>query len=63
MRIIKFIIKMKKDKKLFYRPIYNLDLIKLETSKTYIKIHLMTKFIQLSKSFGNTFILFDKKVK
>ena len=35
--------------------------MELEILKTYIKIYLKTKFIQLSKSLANALILFDKK--
>lgn len=35
--------------------------MELETLKTYIKTHLKTKFIQLSKSSTGTRIFFDKK--
>ena len=40
--INKHVIKLEKDKQLFYWPIYNLQLMKLETLKTYIKTHLKT---------------------
>ena len=45
-----------------YRLIYSLGLVELETLKTYIKIHLKTWYIQLSKSPTGTPILFDKKL-
>ena len=44
-----------------YEPIYSLNLVELETLKTYIKIHLKTRFIQPSKSPAGTPILFNKK--
>ena len=42
-------------------PIFSLELVKLETLKTYIKTHLKTKFIQPSKSSANSSILFNQK--
>lgn len=59
--INKYIIKLVKDKLLFYRLIYSLRLVKLETLKTYIKIYLKTRFIQLFKSLINISIFFDQK--
>ena len=44
-----------------YGPIYSLDLVELETLKTYIETHLKTGFIQPSKSPASALILFDKK--
>ena len=52
-------INLKKDKQPFYSPIYSLGLIKLETLKTYIKIHLANSFIWPSKFFTNTSILLN----
>ncbi len=49
------------DWKLFYGPIYSLDLVKLEILKTYIKNNLANNFIKLSKSLVGISILFDKK--
>ena len=40
-----YIIKLEKDKKLFYSLIYNLKLIKLKILKNYIKINLVNRFI------------------
>ncbi len=44
-----------------YGPIYALSPVELETLKTYIKTHLKTVFIRLSKSPAGAPILFDKK--
>ena len=55
-------IKLAKHKQLLFEPIYSLELIELETFKTYIKINLANGFIQFSKSLTNAFILFDKKL-
>lgn len=46
------------DKQLYYRLIYNLDSMKLETMKTYIKTTLPNSFITLSKSLADISILF-----
>ena len=40
-----FTIKLKKDKQLFFSPIYISRSIKLEVLKTYIKIYLANGFI------------------
>lgn len=58
--INKYVIKLIKDKQLFYKPIYSLRLIKLENLKTYIETHLKTGFIWLSKSLIGTLILFHQ---
>ena len=44
-----------------YGLIYSLDLVELETLKTYIESYLKTGFIQPSKSLAGASILFDKK--
>ena len=44
-----------------YRPIYSLELVELETFKTYIKTNLVNGFIRPSKSPAGAPILFDKK--
>ena len=44
-----------------FGPIYSLDLVELETLKTYIEIYLKIGFIWPSKSSASAFILFDKK--
>lgn len=46
-----------------YGPIFAISIIELKTLKTYIKIYLKTRFIQLSKSLIRAFIHFDKKPK
>lgn len=43
--INEYAIKLVKAKQSLYKPIYSLSLIELEMLKTYIKIHLKTKFI------------------
>ena len=48
-------------KQLFYKSIYALSLVRLETLKTYIKTYLKTGFIRLSKSLPSVTILFDKE--
>lgn len=45
----------------FYKSIYTFSPVKLEILKTYIIIHLKTRFIWHSKSFADAFIFFDKK--
>ena len=44
-RMNKYAIKLEEDKKLPFRPIYNLRPIKLEILKTYIKTNLANGFI------------------
>lgn len=53
-------IELKNSQQLFFKLIYSLGLVKLETLKTYIKIHLKIVFIQLFKFFTNILILFNK---
>lgn len=60
--INKYVIKLLKDKQLLYRPIYNLNLVKLRPLKIYIKTNLKTRFIYFSKSSVVAPILFDKKL-
>lgn len=43
--INKHIIDLEPSKQLFYRPVYNFDLVELKTLKTYIKTNLGNKFI------------------
>ena len=59
--INKYAIKLQDGKQPFYRPIYSLGPLELETLKTYIETHLKTGFIQLFKSPTGALILFDKK--
>ena len=59
--INKHAIELQNGKQRPYWPIYSLGPLELETLKTYIKTHLKTGFIQLSKSLASAPILFDKK--
>ena len=59
--INKHVIKLQDGKQAPYRPIYSLGPMELETLKTYIKIHLKTRFIWPSNSLAGVPILFDKK--
>lgn len=54
-------IKLQKNKQPCYRQIYNLEPIKLQILKTYIKINLANSFIWLSKLLTNAFIFFVQK--
>ena len=54
-------IKIEEDKQLLFDSIYSLELIELETLKTYIKTNLANGFIWPSKFPIKVFILFDKK--
>ena len=54
-------IKLKEGKQPFFRPIYSLGLVELETLKTYIKTKLANGFIQPSKSPAGVPILFNQK--
>ena len=60
--INKYVIKLKVGKQPLYEPIYSLRPVELETLKIYIKNHLKTGFIWLSKFLANTPILFNKKL-
>lgn len=55
------IIKLINRKKLLYKPIYDFNPVQLETLKTYIETYLKIGFIQPSKSFAGSLIIFDKK--
>ena len=46
----KYVIELVEGKKSPYGPIYSLSPVELETLKTFIKTHLKTGFIRLSKS-------------
>ncbi len=59
--INKYTIKLIERKQPSYRPIYTFCLVELETLKAYIKTHLKTRFIQLSKTPAGAPILFNKK--
>ena len=54
-------INLEDDKQPFYKLIYSLSLVELETLKTYIETHLKIGFIRPSKSSTGACILFDKK--
>ena len=54
-------IELQEGKQPLYRPIYSLELVELETLKTYIKTHLKTRFLQAFKSPAIVPILVDKK--
>ena len=56
----KHTIDLKDDKQPPYEPIYSLGPVELEILKTYIKTHLITGFVQPSKSPIVTLILFIK---
>lgn len=58
----KHTIELEDDKQVFYWLIYSLGLIKLETLKTYIEIHLKIGVIGFSKSPVTILILFNKKL-
>ena len=55
-------IKLEEGKQPPFRPIYSLELVELETLKTYIKTNLANGFIRPSKSFAGALILFDRKL-
>ena len=57
-----YTIELVKGKQSPYSLIYSLELVKLETLKTYIEIHLETGFIWPSKSLAGVLIIFDKKL-
>ena len=54
-------IKLVDGQQLFYKPIYSLRLIKLETLKAYIESNLANGFIRPSKLPASTPILFNQK--
>ena len=60
-RINEHTIELEESKQPLFRLIYSLELIELETLKTYIKTNLANGFIQPSKSLAGVLILFDKK--
>lgn len=57
-----YTIKLEKNKQLFFRPIYSLKLVKLETLKTYIKTKFANYFIWPFKFFIKVSILFNQKL-
>ena len=60
-KINTIVINLEKSKQLFYKSIYSLDPIELETQKTFIKTHLANNFICLFKLLTDSSILFDQK--
>lgn len=60
--INKYIIMLVEGKQLLYGPIYAPSLVKLETLKMYIKIHLKTVLIQSFKSSTYALIFFNKNL-
>ena len=54
-------IELEESKQPFFRPIYSLGPMELETLKTYIKNNLVNGFIRPSKSLAGAPILFDRK--
>ena len=59
--INKHSIELQNGKQSSYRPIYSLKPREFENLKTYIKTHLIIRFIRPSKFSANASILFDKK--
>ena len=57
----KYTIKLEEGKQPPYKPIYSLGPVKLKSLKTFIEIHLKTRFFRLSKYLASAPILFDKK--
>ena len=55
-------IKLEEGKQPSFGSIYSLDLVELETLKTYIKTNLANSFIRLSKSPAGAPILFDRNL-
>ena len=60
-KINKHAIKLEENKQPPFGLIYNLELVELETLKTYIKTNLANNFIWLFKSSTRAPILFNKK--
>ena len=60
-RINEHVIELERDKQLIFGSIYSLELVKLETLKTYIKTNLANGLVQPFKSPVRASILFDKK--
>ena len=58
----KHAIKLEEGKQPLFGPIYSLELVELETLKTYIKTNLANGFIRPSKSLAGAPILFDRKL-
>lgn len=60
-RINDYAIKLIKGYQPPYGPIYSIELVALETLKTYIKTSLVNNFIRPFKSLGDALIFFFKK--
>lgn len=60
-RINEYTITLVKANQQFYELIYSLNLMELETLKTYIKTNQKSGFICLFKSTTSTLIFFEKK--
>lgn len=60
-KINNYIIKLIENKQLSYRLIYTIELVILETLKTYIKTNFNNYCIRSSKFLTDIFILFLKK--
>ena len=60
-RINEYTIKLQEDKQPPFGPIYSLELVELETLKTYIKTNLANGFIWPSKSSARAPILLNRK--
>lgn len=60
--INKYTINLKLGKQQFYRPIYSLGLVELETFKTSIKINLANGFIRPSNFLVRALIFFSKSL-
>ena len=60
-RINEYAIELKKGKQPSFGPIYSLELIELETLKTYIEINLANSFIRSFESPIGAPILFNRK--
>ena len=61
MEVNHYIIELEKSKQPLFGPIYNLESIKLEALKIYIKTNLANDFIHSFKSPAKAPILFDQK--
>lgn len=57
-----YTIHLKTSKQLPYKQIYSLELVKIKTLKTYIKINLTNNFIYISKFLTIIFILFISRL-
>ena len=63
-KINNYAINLKKGKQLFFGPIYSLELVKLETLKTYIKINLICDLFDfLNFLIESPFFLIGSQIK